>query len=166
MLKQAIEVSQGEVSSILPAGAAQELQEHADKADGSMIPKGVFLASGATCPDENFSHLLELDIRLGLKQRIETCAAGEVFRVYHHDMKAGALHVTGGGLEHFPFRVVHDYRAFALRPVQDIRDDKAAGLPRSYAGHHTYILKAVSFAQSAALPVDEKASVTRAQKVA
>ena len=45
VLKQAIEVSEGKVSSVLPAGAAQELQEHAHKADGPMVPKGVFLAS-------------------------------------------------------------------------------------------------------------------------
>ena len=110
--------------------------------------------------------MLELDIRLGLEQGIETCAAGDVFRVDHHDTKAGVLHVAGGGLEHFPFRIVHDYRAFALRPVQDIRDDKAARLPCSNAGHHTYILKAVCLAQATALPVDEKASVTRTQKAA
>jgi len=110
--------------------------------------------------------LLELDIRLGLEQGIETCAACEVFRVDHHDTKAGALHVAGGGLEHFSLRVVYDNRALALRPVQDIRNDIAAGLPRSYASYHADVLEAVSFAQSPALPVDEKARVAISQKAA
>lgn len=145
-------------------GAAQELEQNSHETHGSVIPKLILAGISRTGSYQDFSHLLELNIALGLEQGIEAGRGFDVFRVDGDNPETLRLHEASGCREDFSLGVIDHERALRFGAAQHVRDDVAAGLSSSHAGDDADVLKALPFGQMPLLSVKQQAGISARQE--
>ena len=143
---------------------SQKLQQDCHQAHCPIVPKLILGRVPRTGSHQDFSHLLELNIGLGLEQGIEAGRGLDLFRVDRDDPVAVSLHVACRGSEDLTLRVIDHQRTFGFGAGENIWDDVAGRLSSSDAGDDAHILEALPLRKMPPGSVQQQAGVSARQE--